>query len=70
MDFFRHFVFEVTKSASGQMHVFLERYGSMLPSEVLQGGRCDKKVVSAFLSIQDLRALASCPSAQTAEAGQ
>lgn len=40
---------EVTKSASGQMHVFLERYGSMLPSE-------------------DLRALASCPSAQTAEA--
>ncbi len=40
MDFFRHFVFEVTKSASGQMHVFLERYGSMLPSEVLPGGRC------------------------------
>ena len=40
---------EVTKSANGQMHVFLERYGSMLPSE-------------------DLRALASCPSAQTAEA--
>ena len=44
--FFRQF-FEVTKSASGQMHVFLERYGSMLPSEVLPGG-CFKKVVSVF----------------------
>eukprot|EP00435_Cladocopium_sp_Y103_P017662 s1754_g4.t1 len=40
---------EVTKSALRQMHVFLERYGSMLPFE-------------------DLRALASCPAAETAEA--
>lgn len=29
-----------------------------------------KKLFQCFLSIQDLRALASCPSAQTAEAGQ
>lgn len=40
---------EVTKSALRQMHVFLERYGSML-------------------SFEELRALASCPAAETAEA--
>jgi len=40
---------EVTRSASQQMHVFLERYGSLLCAE-------------------DLRALAGCPAAETAEA--
>ncbi|OLP81582.1 hypothetical protein AK812_SmicGene37878 [Symbiodinium microadriaticum] len=39
---------EVTRSASQQMHVFLERYGSLLCAE-------------------DLRALAGCPAAETAE---